>query len=220
MQHKSGKFIVIQGIEGSGRNELIKRLSKKKVTGFKMAFPHLNGENPITKLLRPIEAKGKFTSDLEVESLFFRMWGEVADFMRKEVIPRVDAGEYVFCTGFDPLILACAVSVGYRLDLFELYKRCRRIVFQNRSPDLYIILEIAVETAIHPRRKVGGKKILTEKEIEFQKGLRDGQREFIEFAKREKEAIRLKIIEADKPPDRVMSLVLKEVKQLHKTKSK
>ncbi len=145
----SGKFIVIDGGEGSGKGTICDHL-KKIYSGKNVLFSREPGGCPLSEKLRTI-IKNDFMGTM-TELLLFE--AARAEHLEQVVTPALDRGEHVICDRFDSSTYAYQVHArwgGKHSDLF--YYVNDAVV--TRPPDLYIFCDISPPLALKRRMDAG-----------------------------------------------------------------
>ncbi|MDO8481844.1 MAG: dTMP kinase [bacterium] len=174
--HK-GKFIVIDGIDGSGKGTQIKLL--KRVLGKHTIFTHEPGGTPKAEEIRKILLERKKESPAPLAD-FFLFWAARRDHVEKVIIPALRAGKNVITDRFDSSTFAFQVCAEQVSELKSLFEVCRKIVLGKCMPDAYIILDMPAETAMKWRSKNPVKKAVffDKKPLTYHKRARLGFKKF------------------------------------------
>lgn len=136
MQKNKGFFIAIEGVDGSGKTEVMRRLREE--------FPDFvctrePGGTPVAELTRNvILAKETGESSRTVQALLFA--AARRDHVEKLIMPKLDEGKVVIT---DRYFLS---SLSYQFDSPDIYDIIR-IGTAGLHPDLTIILDVDYETA-------------------------------------------------------------------------
>ena len=197
-----GKFIVIEGIDGSGKgtqvNRIVAHLRKRKVPVKTFSYPDRQG--PIGSLIDQYLHR-KYNFSKEVQFLLY-----FSDFLKdKEVIKKwLRQGKTIIADRYF-LSTLCYQSIGG----FPI-KRGLEVarLFELPKPDMIIYLDIDPETSLE--RKFGQKGMLDrhEEDIKFQKNL---VRVYRELAKK-KVLAKWVIVDGEKSKDEVFKQIKKVVK--------
>ena len=138
---RRGKFIVIDGMDGSGKSTEM-RLMKKELAGTSAVFTHEPGGTrrgeEIRKMLLARSGKQSSVSD------FFLFWAARAMHVGEVIAPALRAGENVISDRFDASTFAYQIIADKNPRLTELFHKCRRAVLGECMPDAYIFLDLPI----------------------------------------------------------------------------
>lgn len=141
---KKGKFIVIDGPDGSGKGTEISLL-KKEPLGRGTLFTHEPGASKrgeeIRKILLSQSKKDYPVSD------FFLFWAARAAHVEEVIKPAIRAGRNVVSDRFDSSTFAYQIIADGHPELAELFWQCRSGVLKGCIPDAYIFLDLPVSIA-------------------------------------------------------------------------
>ena len=140
-----GKFVVFEGIDGSGKSTqiqlLIDRLADMGVTPYSTCEP---SERPIGKLIRKILYKEIETSNDVLAGLYF---ADRLDHLKNKedgIIQKIEQGMMVISDRYYMSSLAYNSLTSSMEWVYELNRRC----METLRPDLTIYLDLSVETAL------------------------------------------------------------------------
>lgn len=193
---KRGKFIVIDGVDGSGKGTEIELL-KEALSGTGTIFTHepvatKRGEE-IRKILMARNGEDSPASD------FFLFWAARAAHIEEVIKPALRAGKNVICDRFDSSTFAYQIIADGHPELAPLCAACRKAVLGDCIPDAYIFLDLPVSVSI--KRLKGDATKTTKYDIKptaYHEAVRNG---FKEFAK--KIGLRAYIVDANRTPKKV-----------------
>ncbi|OGZ73439.1 MAG: dTMP kinase [Candidatus Staskawiczbacteria bacterium RIFCSPLOWO2_01_FULL_38_12b] len=153
----SGKFIVIEGLDGSGKSVqaelLAKYLQEKGKVVILKTEPTTESEAGIK--IRKI-LKGEMQAEpMERQKLFVQ---DRAEHLENKVIPALKEGKFVVCSRYTFSTIAYGHSDD--LDVFELVKMNKDFLL----PDATIVINVSVKECIKRIEKRGEAKELFEKE--------------------------------------------------------
>ncbi|TSC67101.1 MAG: dTMP kinase [Parcubacteria group bacterium Gr01-1014_73] len=176
---KRGKFIVVDGGEGSGKTTVLKWFAKTPF-GKQFLITHEPGgtefADKIRKLVLSEEAK-----EAGAETQFGLMWAARAEHLKKKIIPALAKGVSVISDRFDSSTYAYQIYGQKAKHLEKLFWQTREVFLRDKKPDLYIFL--GVEPKIGLERVTDRKETKThfdERKLEFHKRVCEG---FLEFLK-------------------------------------
>lgn len=173
-------FIVLDGLDGSGKGTQIDRL-KKRVSqeGFRACFTREPGGEPYAEKIRDvIMSKAGMRADPRTHFLLF--WAARNEHMLKRIIPTRASGTTMFSDRFDSSTFAFQLYGEECLYLRDEFFRQRSDVIGDDGPSLYIIFDLPPEVAFE---RMHGDQLRTrshfdERPIEYHARVRDGFREF------------------------------------------
>lgn len=176
-----GRFIVIDGIDGSGKGTQIALL--KRVLGKNTIFTHEPGGTRKAEKIRKILLERKKESPAPLAD-FFLFWAARADHVEKVILPALRAGKNVITDRFDSSTFAFQICAEQAAELEPLFHACRKIVLGKCVPDAYIILDLTAERAIKWRRGNPVKKAVffDEKPLAYHRKARMGFKKFAKIA--------------------------------------
>jgi dTMP kinase len=176
----SGRFITLEGGEGTGKSTQSKRLVKAlEARGIACVATREPGGSPgaedIRKLLVTGEP-GRWDALTEMLLLFAAR----ADHVARTIQPALDAGKYVICDRFTDSTYAYQ-GVG-RGTPRETIRRIESVVLEDFKPDLTLVLDLPVETGLLRALARGNEESRYEKfDVQFHEKLRQA---FLDIAKR------------------------------------
>jgi dTMP kinase len=192
MTAERGKFITLEGVEGTGKTTQVALLCDY-LRGHDVDIVETRepggtplGENARRLLLEP----GDDIPSAQAELLLFL--AARAQLMARVIIPALDAGKWVVCDRFSDATIAYQ-GYGRGLDV-ETIKSLNEFATRGLSPDLTILLDLDVETGI--TRAVAGKKEfdggkpgdrMENEDLKFHRRVRDG---YLSLAEQEPGRIR------------------------------
>ncbi|MBI3633612.1 MAG: dTMP kinase [Candidatus Vogelbacteria bacterium] len=205
MENKTrGKFIVVEGGEGSGKGTCIENL-KLHLPGDRVYFTREPGGTPFAEDTRKVLlAKRGYLIDPKAELLL--AYGARIDHLGQVVIPKTKSGIHVISDRFYHSSDAYQIYGPERFDLVPLSDFLKREVV-TLKPDLCIFLDLDTEKALE-RMRARGQELdhFESKDIEYHKRVRQGYLKSVEEGHHQILHI------DDMSKDEVVALVLKTVK--------
>lgn len=175
-----GKFIVIDGLGGSGKStqiELLKQILPEAV------FTKEPGGAPRAEKLREVLKMGDDSAG--ALSDFFLFWAARAEHMHGLIVPALSKEKMVVSDRFDSSTFAMQVRGDKQKNLEKLFWQCREAMLGKFIPDAYIVLDIPPKIARERRKKrlgrTGSKKYddrFDERDDAYQSRIRAGYKEF------------------------------------------
>ena len=140
---KKGHFVVLEGIDGSGKTSVGKEVVESlEVQGIRAHFTFEPSTLPVGRLLREV-LKGDLTVDPHTHALLFAADRE--EHLREEVLPKVKEGMVVVC---DRYIYASMAYQGAKgVDLREIW-RMNSALPHFTVPDLTLLLDVPPEISL------------------------------------------------------------------------
>ncbi|HBM45857.1 MAG: Thymidylate kinase [Parcubacteria group bacterium GW2011_GWF2_38_76] len=173
---KKGKFIVIEGDDGSGKSSAIDYL-KKKFGGRKdVVFSKEPGGTLVGDKIRTI-LQDKENEDMSVMTDLLLYSASRAENIEKVILPALNSGVHVICDRFDLSTLAYQIYARGRQDYLKFFEKLNKFVIADCKPDLYLFLDVSPEIGAERSRKRGEElSRFDAKSIEFHSRVRDGYR--------------------------------------------
>jgi dTMP kinase len=151
MNTKLGKFIVIEGNEGSGKSTQLKKLAQHY--GDNILLTREPGGSPFAEVIRDNLLKHSLSGSADVKTMFLGMWASRAEHMQKTVIPALLAGKTVICDRFDSATWAYQIFGQEGSGLRDLFWQIREVVVGEYKPDLYIFLKVDPKVGLQRKGK-------------------------------------------------------------------
>ncbi len=204
-----GKFITLEGIEGSGKSTQIALLAKYlQSLGMPLVLTREPGGTPIGDEVRKILLDpANTTLDPKAELLLYA--ASRAQHLKEIIVPHLEKG-VVLCDRFADATLAYQ-GYGRGLDI-DLIRRLDTIVCAGLRPDLTILLDIDAATGVARARGRNNSRGLDREArfeneaIAFHERVRQG---YLTLARAEPDRIR--IVEASRPMDAIQAEMRKIV---------
>lgn len=197
-----GKFITIEGGEGSGKSAVAKYLEKSlKNRGKNVLLTHEPGGTDMADKIRNIilhENREKLADRAEL----FLFLASRAQHMEQKVIPALKRGRYVICDRFNGSTFAYQ-AFGRKVVDLKFIKRMDKLARQGVGPDLVIYLDADPKVGLARRKGDKSKKLtrIDKEKLSFHRKVRSG---FLELQKSEKNWIK---IDSNKPLEHVFGQI-------------
>ena len=192
----AGRFIVLEGGEGSGKTTQAALLSAWMTQrGIAHRVVREPGGTPVGEAIRSV-VLGRTDLIMPAETELFLMLASRAAFVRDVVRPALDAGEVVLA---DRFALSTLAYQGYArgLDLGDV-RRAIHLATGGLEPDLYVVLDVPVGEGAARQRHGGKQPDRIEGEGEdFLRRVRDG---YLELAEVE---AHVRVVDGDGSPEAV-----------------
>lgn len=139
-------FIVVDGLDACGKGTQLGLLEMRaKKDGHKIVRTREPGGEPLAEALRTLFKEMGMNANALTQSLM--MWGSRSSYLGGVVWPALDAGTPVFSDRGDSSTLAYQIFAMQAPELEEEFWRMRKLVFGERAPTLYIIIDVPAEVA-------------------------------------------------------------------------
>ncbi|MCB0407948.1 MAG: dTMP kinase [Bdellovibrionales bacterium] len=159
-------FIVFEGLDGSGKSTLIKKLkSLLETEGQSVVLTHEPGGTPLAEEIRDmlLRTEGEAPTAL-TELLLYE--ASRAQHVEMKICPALKKGDWVLCDRFTGSTLAFQCG-GRNIDR-QLIDSLNAIATQGTEPDLWVLLDLSLEESLRrrQRRDEVGEKALDRFELE------------------------------------------------------
>jgi dTMP kinase len=196
-----GRFIVVEGVDGSGKSTMAERLALHLGRDRKVLTYREPGGTPLGVKIRELLLDAKNSEMVPMTELFLFMASR-AQLVEENIRPALRRGSVVVCDRYYYSTAAyqgAAGRIGIQtvIDLAEKIGRFER-------PDLVLLFD--VDPAIARRREGNRTDRVENKGLEYQRKVRAG---FLQLAR--KDPRRIKVIDSSRPPDDVFEAVKKAV---------
>lgn len=195
---KKGVFIVIEGLDGSGKTTQANTLVKKLSENYKVLSTAEPSQGKIGSFIRKGCLYEKTRLPTEAEALLFA--ADRIEHMQNEMAPALTDGKLVICDRYIYSSLAYQGSTGLSLDWIK------TINARALQPDFSIFIDVSPE---HVLERLQRKKSVMET-LETQRKVREIYIKFVEKGE-------LILIDGDKPTDLVFAELYSKVLSLLKT---
>jgi dTMP kinase len=209
---KDARYVVFDGMDGSGKGTQIKRLEEKLAE--RVIFTREPGgtlfAEEIRKLVRDNPLAGKSTA----LNNFLLFWAAREELQENFVLPALQSGKHVFSDRGDSSTYAFQLCGEEHEELFPAFMYMRELVFaeskERHKPDLYIVFDlpadVARERALQDATRT--KTHFDVRDVGYYERVRDGFKKFAKYAP-------VEFIDATRTPEEVhrsvMLLLAKEM---------
>ena len=205
----AGRFITLEGGEGTGKSTQIRRLAAAlEARGIKVLATREPGGSPGAEQIRKLMVEGEPGRwDAVTETLL--AYAARADHVSRTIGPALLAGTWVISDRFNDSTFAYQ-GVGRGLDR-ETIRRIDSAVLDDFQPDLTLILDLDVAVGLsranaRPETKMGAENRFEKFGPDFHEKLRQA---FLDIARRSPE--RCRVIDASGSEDQVAEAILAAV---------
>lgn len=199
-----GRFITLEGGEGTGKSTLIAGLSKAlQERGQNVIVTREPGGTKLAERVRALALnppEGETWSPLSHALL---MNTARDDHLNKLIRPALARGDWVLCDRFADSTRAYQRVDGQDI---ETLLKIEHAVVRDTRPDLTLVLDGAPEGLAERRRERGVQDVFEQKDLEFHASIRAA---FLEIAKREPD--RCVVIDALQTPEQVLAAALSAI---------
>jgi len=201
-----GKFIVIEGGDGAGKDTQIELL-KKEFNGEKFLYTREPGGTALGKELRDILLHEKY-GQLPLLTETFLFLADRAQHIAEVVEPALTKGVHVISNRSWVSMVAYQIHGRDLQHLAPLVEQAVSVIYKDTPPDLALILDLPPELGIE-RQRAAGKEfdVMESMSLEARGKVRGG---FLTVAKTLKQA---KVIDASRPIEEVYKDVKKAIIQ-------
>lgn len=195
-----GKFITLEGGEGSGKSTQIRRLAGAlTAAGIEVAVTREPGGAPGAEQIRALLVNGEIGRwDPMSEALLH--YAARREHLRHTVLPALAGGRWVLCDRFADSTMAYQ-GYGHGLGR-DVVSALHATVVGDLAPDLTLILDLPVEAGLARAASRGGADRYERMDRAFHERLRAG---FLDIARRE--PARCAVIDAAAPIDAVAAAI-------------
>lgn len=193
--NNKGVFIVIEGLDGSGKTTQARLLAKKLSKKYNIFLTTEPSRGKIGSYIREYYLYEKQRLPTDVEALLFA--ADRLEHVKKELVPALDEGKLVICDRYLHSSLAYQGSSGLSIDWI------RGINSKALQPDIGVFIDLAPEVVL---KRLNRKKSVMET-LETQQEVREIYLKFVENG----ELVR---IDGDKPKEDVATNLYSKVTEM------
>lgn len=144
---EAGKYVVIDGMDGSGKGTQLKLLQQRYCNA---VFTREPGGTPFAEEIRKLVRDNPLAGQSTPLNNFLLFWAAREELMHNAIMPALKAGKTVFSDRGDSSTFAFQICGELRRSLKPLFSALREQVFHEhgrRAPDLYIVLDLSPEVS-------------------------------------------------------------------------
>lgn len=171
-----GKFIVLEGGEGSGKTTVARHLHGI----FGGVLTREPGGTKAATKIRELLLHDQDFADVPAAAKFGLFWAARADHIAKVIRPALERGEHVFCDRFDGSTYAYQISAEGGSEFMRSFEAFRHCYLGEVRPDAYLFFD--VDPAIGMGRVEGRGERRTHYDAQtarFHEAVRSGYRQFL-----------------------------------------
>lgn len=173
-----GKFIVIEGGDGSGKSSAVSWL-KDELKGEPILFTREPGGTEAAEEIRDMLVK-KREEPLDVFTELLLFEAARREHAMKKIAPALEAGTHVVCDRFSASTYAYQIVAGGASDYERLFHMLDAFARGSATPDFTIYLDVDPEVGIARKHSSGDElNVFDEKELAFYTAVRDGIKRYI-----------------------------------------
>lgn len=175
-----GKFIVIDGMDGSGKGTQL-ALLRGVVKHLPVKFTREPGGTPYAEEIREMLLRPAGLGPLSHPLCdLFLFWAARASHVESRIWPERDQGTHFVTDRYDSSTFAFQIYGERRFDYEQLFIKIREMVGHHFWPDAYIFLDLPAEVAYERRKKdlAQAQTRFDVKPIEYHEAVRNGFRDF------------------------------------------
>jgi len=162
MRNQKGKFIVLEGGDGLGKDTQLQLLREHfGEKGF--LYTHEPGGTRLGDRIRELVTR-KDEGDVCMEAELLLFSASRAQHVRELIRPSVESGTHVICSRFSLSTIAYQLYGRGRLHYLDAFFHIDQFVVGNTKPNLYILLDAASAVGLERQSRLGFEKDRIESE--------------------------------------------------------
>ena len=207
-----GKFITVEGIEGTGKSTNIEFLTSLiKENGYEVIRTREPGGTPMAEKIRQLLLEHEQEQLPEIAELLL-FFASRSLHLRNAIVPALKEGKWVVCDRFTDASRAYQGS-GRGLDLDRI-ERLAEWVQEGLEPDMTILLDAPAEIGMQRTAERGDADRMDSEELSFYRRVRAG---YLTLADMHPE--RFAVVDATQSLDQVQASIAKKVGRLFSKQS-
>lgn len=210
MSRNLGKFIVIDGMDGSGKGTQI-RLLQEKLQEHPVIFTREPGGTPKAEAIREKLLKG-YVDSTPIKD-FWLFWEARESHVSELISPSLAKGTHTISDRYDSSTFAFQIHGEGQHELHDLFKQKRDSLAPVYHPHAYIILDLPAHVAHQRRSKDAAqeKSRFDIKPLEYHERVRKGFGEFSQYLAHTGSHSVCHFVDADRPAENVHADIWKIV---------
>ena len=171
-------FIVVEGLDGSGKGTVLERLKAEYPWPAEVVFTREPGGTPFAEVIRDVALNNPLAKEADGATLFHLVWAARHEHLRGLVKPTLVSGKIVVCDRFDSSTYAYNVVAQGAEYLEKLFWQTREICLRECRPSLYIILDVDAKVAQARIQNRPGGNHFDDRKMDFHEKVRAGLLKF------------------------------------------
>jgi len=181
----SAKYVVFDGMDGSGKGTQIELLKQK--LGSSVVFTREPGGTPFAEEIRKLVRDNPLAGESTPLNNFLLFWAAREELQQNLVVPSLQSGKHVISDRGDSSTFAFQIFGEQQRELISLFQVLRKQVFDlenRRAPDLYIFLDLPVQAARARVMRDVQREVthFDERDISYYERVREGFRHFAKWS--------------------------------------
>jgi len=212
-----GKFIVIEGMDHSGKGVQLELLTRK-LAGKNILFTREPGGTPLAEEFRTILMRSSGNPRNPLAD-FFLFWAARGSHVEDSIEPHRQKIGHVISDRYDSSTMAYQIYGEERHELKDVFWAIRGVLPSIYWPDAYIIFDLPASVAHERGAKAKAKEQTSfdAKPLEFHERVRKGFQSFAREIKKRNPKTIVEMVDADRSIDDVHADVLAIVERIIKT---
>jgi dTMP kinase len=198
---KSAKYIIFDGMDGSGKGTQLGLL--RGLLGSNVVFTREPGGTPFAEECRKLVRDNPLAGESTPLNNFLLFFAAREELQHNLVVPALKAGKHVFSDRGDSSTFAFQICGEQQEELADLFGILRGRVFFSEGrqpPDLYIIFDLPAEVARERALQDAARTTnhFDVRDLAYYKRVRDGFRQFATYQVSPESVV---FIDANRPPE-------------------
>lgn len=209
---KPGKFIVLDGMDGSGKGTQL-ALLRSALKDLPIHYTREPGGTPLGEEIREMLLRPAGVGpSRHPYADFFLFWASRGSHVEEVVEPTRAGGVHVVTDRYDSSTFAFQIYGEQHNELERLFCEVRTWLPMRYRPDLYLFLDLPAEVAYERRAKDAGqaKTRFDLQPLEYHERVRQGFRDFAKLIKGG--AGQVHIVDANRPPEAVHETIVSHIR--------
>ncbi len=202
-----GKFITLEGIEGTGKSTQIEFVTQYlRSKGKKVLSTREPGGTPVGEKIRTLLLANDMTPMGEVTELLL-MFAARAEHVEKVIQPALQEGKWVVS---DRFFDASYAYQGYGRDMdLDRINALKKLSIGDLEPDLTILLDVSLSTSSQRVTERGNQDRFEKETFDFHQKVRDG---YLKIADKNKK--RIMVVDSNQSIARVQADIMEKLETL------
>lgn len=162
----SGKFIVIEGLEGAGKSSAVAILSEAiQVSGRKVINTREPGGTPMAEAIRDVVKHDWPNENVTIEAELLLMYAARAQLVQNVILPNLQAGNWVLGDRHD--MSSQAYQGGGRQIDQSMLENLRAITLKDFKPDFTLYLDVEPKVGLERAKGRGELDRIEQEDLSF-----------------------------------------------------